>query len=60
MKRQLHKDMTAPIIVGVDPARGGMDSTVIAVRQGRDIVAIKRFRGDDTMTTVGHVIDAIE
>jgi len=30
------------------------------VRQGRDIVAIKRFRGDDTMTTVGNVIDAIE
>ncbi len=59
MKRALHKDMTAPIIIGVDPARGGMDSTVIAVRQGRDIVAIKRFRGDDTMTTVGHVIDAI-
>ncbi len=25
MKRALHKDMTAPIIIGVDPARGGMD-----------------------------------
>lgn len=60
MKRPLYKDMTAPIVIGVDPARGGMDSTVIAVRQGRDIIAIKRFRGDDTMTTVGHVIDAIE
>jgi hypothetical protein len=60
MKRPQYKDMTAPVIVGVDPARGGMDSTVIAVRRGRDIVAIKRFRGDDTMTTVGHVIDAIE
>jgi hypothetical protein len=60
MKRDRYKDMTAPIVIGVDPARGGMDSTVIAVRQGRDIVAIKRFKGDDTMTTVGHVIDAIE
>ena len=60
MKRDQWKDMTAPIVIGVDPARGGMDSTVIAVRRGRDIVAIKRFRGDDTMTTVGHVIDAIE
>jgi hypothetical protein len=60
MKRPQYKDMTAPIIVGVDPARGGMDSTVIAVRRGRDIVAIKRFKGEDTMSVVGHVIDAIE
>jgi hypothetical protein len=52
--------MTAPVIIGVDPARGGMDSTVIAVRRGRDIVAIKRFKGEDTMSVVGHVIDAIE
>jgi hypothetical protein len=59
-KRPPYKDITAPIVIGVDPARGGMDSTVIAVRQGRDILAIKRFKGDDTMTTVGHVIDAIE
>ena len=59
-KREKYKDQTAPIVVGVDPARGGMDSTVIVVRQGRDIVAIKRFKGDDTMTTVGNVIDAIE
>jgi len=60
MNRPLYKDSTAPVVLGVDPARGGLDSTVIAVRQGRDIVAIKRFKGDDTMTTVGHVIEAIE
>jgi hypothetical protein len=59
-KRPKYKDLTAPIVIGVDPARGGMDSTVIVVRQGRDLVAIKRFKGDDTMTTVGNVIDAIE
>ena len=59
-KREKYKDLTAPIVIGVDPARGGMDSTVIVVRQGRDLVAIKRFKGDDTMTTVGNVIDAIE
>ncbi len=58
--RPKHKDETAPIVIGIDPARSGGDSTVIAVRQGRDIIAIKRYRGDDTMTTVGHVIDAIE
>ena len=59
-KRPRYKDETAPVVIGVDPARGGMDSTVIVVRQGRDIIAIKRFKGDDTMTTVGNVIDAIE
>lgn len=60
MKRQPIKDESAPIIVGVDPARFGSDSTVIVVRQGRDIVEIKRYRGDDTMTVVGHVIEVIE
>ena len=59
-KRPKYKDMTAPIVIGVDPARGGMDSTVICVRQGRDIIAIKRYKGEDTMAVVGHVIDAIE
>lgn len=59
-ERQPYKDKTAPIVVGVDPARFGSDATVIAVRQGRDIVEIRRYRGDDTMTVVGHIIDAIE
>jgi hypothetical protein len=52
--------LSAPIVIGVDPARFGADATVIAVRQGRDIVKIMRHRGDDTMTVVGHVIEAIE
>jgi hypothetical protein len=60
MKRKPYKDATAPVVLGVDPARGGMDSTVIVTRQGRDIVAIRRFKGEDTMSVVGHVIDAIE
>lgn len=60
MKRPRYKDQSAPIVLGVDPARFGADATVIAVRQGRDIVDIKRYRGDDTMTVVGHIIDAIE
>ena len=60
MRRAPHKDPSAPVVIGVDPARFGSDSTVIAVRQGRDITTIKRFKGDDTMTVVGHVIEAIE
>lgn len=60
MKRPAYKDLSAPIVIGVDPARFGADATVIVVRQGRDIVSIRRHRGDDTMTVVGHVIDVIE
>jgi len=60
MARKKWKDSDAPIVVGVDPARGGNDSTVIAVRQGRDLLALHRYRGEDTMTVVGHVIEAIE
>lgn len=60
MKRERHKDESAPFVLGVDPARFGSDSTVIAVRQGRDIIELRKYKGDDTMTVVGHVIDAIE
>jgi hypothetical protein len=59
-KRAKHKEDSAPIIIGVDPARSGADSTVIVVRQGRDILAIERHHGDHTMETVGNIIDAIE
>lgn len=54
------QDQSAPIVVGVDPARFGADATVIAIRQGRDIIGIRRYRGDDTMEVVGRVIDVIE
>jgi hypothetical protein len=60
MIRPKYKDQSAPIIIGVDPARFGADATVIAIRQGRDIVRIDRHRGDDTMTVVGHIIEAID
>ena len=60
MAREKYKDLTAPIVIGVDPARFGSDSTVIAVRQGRDIIEIKKHKGDDTMETVGRIIEAIE
>ena len=59
-QRPRYKDASAPIIIGVDPARFGADATVIAVRQGRDLNVIKRYRGDDTMEIVGRVIEAID
>jgi len=30
------------------------------VRRGRDLVDVRRYKGDDTMVTVGHVIEVIE
>lgn len=59
MERERWNDPDAPVIIGVDPARGGPDSTVIVVRKGRDVIAIERYKGDDTMTVVGHIIGAI-
>lgn len=60
MKRAKLRDESAPITIGVDPARFGADATVIAIRQGRDIIELRRHRGADTMEVVGHVIEAIE
>lgn len=59
MARKRYGDSTAGVIIGVDPARSGGDKTVMVVRQGRDVLAVRRFRGDDTMTTVGNVITLI-
>lgn len=57
--RPRYSDESAAVIMGVDPARGGADDTVIAVRRGRDLLVIRRFHEDDTMTVVGLVIDMI-
>lgn len=66
VKRKPQNDPTAPIVIGVDPARGGSDWFDILIRKGRQIVEIRRFKiavddeGIGTMEGVGHVIDAIE
>ena len=60
MKREQYKDETAPIVMGVDPAGTGADSTVVVVRQGRDLVDIIKWQGVNTMETVGRIIELIE
>lgn len=60
MARTPWDEPSAPIIIGVDPARMGSDATAIVVRQGRDILSIDRHRKLDTMEVVGLVIHAIE
>ena len=59
-RKPKYDDKTAPIVIGVDPARFGDDKTVIVVRRGRDLIDIQRYQGEDTMQIVGRVIDAID
>jgi len=61
LKRELQKDVYAPLIMGVDPARFGDDKTVIRFRQGRDAKSIPaiKLKGADNMevaNTVAHWI----
>jgi hypothetical protein len=47
------------LILGVDPAGKGADSTAIAWRRGREITKIERRRGLSTMEVVGWVAKII-
>ena len=48
-----------PVVMGVDVARFGDDSTVIVVRRGRDAVSVPwiKLRGVDTMTVAARVVE---
>ena len=48
-------DLPGPHRAGVDVARSGEDSTVIAVRRGPVLVELRRSTKEDTMQTVGRV-----
>ena len=60
MEREYHSN--EPLIMGVDVARFGSDSTVFAFRQGRNarVIPFQRYLGDDTMIVADHVARAIE
>lgn len=50
----------SPLIIGVDPARGGEDYSAICRRRGRLVTKIQTLKGLDTMQLVGtlkHIID---
>ena len=53
-------DPGAPLVMGVDVARFGEDSSVIAFRKGRDARTIpwQKYRGVDTVQLAGIVADA--
>jgi hypothetical protein len=59
MARPAWNDPTAPLIMGVDPARGG-DKTVMRLRRGRDLVAKRQHNETDTMAIVALVVEAIQ
>ena len=59
--RELTADPGAPLIMGIDVARYGEDSSVIAFRQGNDARSIpwQSYHGISTMVFADHVADAI-
>lgn len=61
--RELERyDDTMPLLMGVDPARFGDDSTVIRFRRGRDARSIPAItiKNMDNVEVAGRVIDLIE
>jgi hypothetical protein len=46
-----------PVVIGLDVARFGDDQTVFLARQGRKILAIKKYRGIDTMQTASRMVE---
>jgi hypothetical protein len=61
VERELFKDPTAALVMGVDIARQGEDQTVIRFRRGidaRSIPAVK-FRIPDLMVTAGRVMELV-
>ena len=61
-KREVAYDPGAPLLMGVDVARGGADFTVLAFRQGRDARSIpwERFRTDDLVVVANRVAEAAQ
>ncbi|MEB4590099.1 hypothetical protein VSS37_03820 [Candidatus Thiothrix sp. Deng01] len=51
------RDESAPLILGVDPARFGKDSTAFVLRRGREVVAMEKFQHLDTMEVVGKLLE---
>lgn len=52
--------MYMPIVIGVDVARFGTDQSVIAIRQGRKLHELRKFREYNTMMLATEVVRAIK
>lgn len=51
---------SAPLLVGIDPARYGTDRTAVVVRQGRKVRAARTYKDKSTMEVAGLVVRFIE
>ena len=62
LTREVTHDPGAPLLMGVDPARFGDDSAVIAFRQGRDARSIEfqRYKSCSVVALAEYVARAIE
>ncbi len=49
-----------PVVMGVDVARFGDDSSVICVKQGRKAFPLIKYKGLDTMDFAGKVVEEIK
>lgn len=58
--RKNHVDTDAPLVIGVDPARGGLDKSAIIRRKGRLAYKAEKYQGLDTMQLVGKIKVIIE
>ncbi len=58
--RKANVESDLPLIIGVDPARGGIDKSAITRRRGRKAYKIETFQGLDTMQLAGKVKMIIE
>jgi hypothetical protein len=56
----LQENGHAPTILGVDPARSGMDATCIVLRRGRYSEKLAKVNGVDTMGVVGIILRHIQ
>jgi hypothetical protein len=51
--RKMRVDSESPLIIGVDPARGGIDKSAICWRKGRLVYKIETYQGLNTMELAG-------
>lgn len=58
--RKMRVDSESPLIIGVDPARGGIDKSAICWRKGRLVYKIETYQGLTTMELAGKVKNIID
>lgn len=58
--RKNRVESDSPLVIGVDPARGGVDKSALCWRMGREVYKIETHQGLDTMQLVGKLKTIID